>query len=145
MTGYMIFEERILQPTSATGIEPCNSEKIGMLDFLREVKNHAAELPRFSKFCVVGLADVLYNARPDERQKVALEIRSQLSKAAQDLQRKLVSVQIVCKGKLIKGDSLFLEYRSERLPIDSIFGDILKDSDRSGNEYYHASFNLTSG
>lgn len=145
MTGYQIFEEAFLQSNCANGIELYSNEKIGFLDFLREIKNHADELPKFSKFSVVGISELLYSVAPDQRQQIALELRKQLSKAAQSLQKKLVSIQIICKGKLIKGDALYLEYRKERLPMDVIFGDILKQADTNGNEYYHASCNLTSG
>lgn len=145
MTGYQIFDERFLRANSANGIELYCEDKIGFLDFLREVKNHADELPKFSKFSVFGISELLYSVVPNQRRELVLELRKHLSKAAQSLQRKLVSVQIICNGKLVKGDVLYLEYRQERLPIDVIFGDILKQVDSNDNEYYHASFNLTSG
>ena len=57
----------------------------------------------------------------------------------------LRDVQIVCKGKLLRGDSLALKYRDQVLPIDLIFGDLKKQVDAQKNEFYLASFNLTSG
>ena len=115
------------------------------MDFLRDVKHELSELPKFSKYQVVGIDDLLYMTEREERRNVAYDIHRQLGAAAQDLQRKLMDVQIVCKGKLIRGDSLTLKYRDEVLPIDLIFGDLIKQVDAQKNEYYLASFNLTSG
>ena len=144
MPGYQIFEKSYLKNYRANGIEPYPN-KIGILDFLRDVKNQISELPRFSKYQVVGIDDLLYMAEVEERRAVAHDLHRQLGAAAQDLQRKLMDVQIVCKGKLIRGDSLVLKYRDEMLPIDLIFGDLRKEVDAQKNEFYCASFNLTSG
>ena len=144
MPGYQIFEKSYLRTYRANGIEP-HSNKMGILDFLRDVKHEISELPRFSKYQVVGIDDLLYMAEAEERRTVAHDLHRQLGAAAQDLQRKLMDVQIVCKGKLIRGDSLTLKYRDEVLPIDLIFGDLIKQVDAQKNEFYLASFNLTSG
>lgn len=144
MPGYRIFEKRFLKTYKTNGFEQ-NPDKIGFLDFLREVKNYAAELPKFGRYCVVGIDELLYMVEEESRREVAVGIHRQLSSAAQQLERKLLDVQIVCKGKLIRGDVLWLEYRKEKLPIDVIFGDLHKQEDRNGNEFYVAGFNLTSG
>lgn len=144
MPGYQIFEKSYLRTYRANGIEP-HSNKMGILDFLRDVKHEISELPKFSKYQVVGIDDLLYMAEAEERRNVAHNIHRQLGSVAQDLQRKLMDVQIVCKGKLIRGDSLTLKYRDEVLPIDLIFGDLIKQVDAQKNEFYLASFNLTSG
>ncbi|MDP2644385.1 MAG: hypothetical protein Q8P24_05560, partial [Desulfobacterales bacterium] len=59
------------------------------------------------------------------------------------LERKTIEVQIVCKGKLIKGDSLWMEYRGETLPIDSIFGTPITREIR-GFPVFTTGFNLSS-
>lgn len=144
MPGYQIFEKSYLKTYRANGIEP-HPNKMGILDFLRDVKHEISELPRFLKYQVVGIDDLLYMTEAEERRAVAHDLHRQLGAAAQDLQRKLMDVQIVCKGRLIRGDSLALKYRDELLPIDLIFGDLRKQVDSQMNEFYLASFNLTSG
>jgi len=144
MPGYRIFEKKFLKAYKSNGFEQ-NPDKIGFLDFLREVKNYSAELPKFGRYCVVGLDELLYMVEAENRRNVAVDIHRQLSLAAQQLERKLLDVQIVFKGRLIKGDLLWLDYRQERLPIDVIFGDLHKQEDKNGNEFYVAGFNLTSG
>lgn len=144
MPGYRIFEKRFLKQYKADGFEQ-HSNKIGFLDFLREVKNYASDLPKFGQYCVVGIDDLLYMIEPANRTAAAIEIHRQLGSVAQELEHKLLDVQIICKGKLVRGDSLWLQYRNEKLPIDVIFGDLRKQEDRNRNEFYIASFNLTSG
>ena len=45
-------------------------------------------------------------------------------------------------GRLVKGDSLWVEYRGEKLPIDFIFGTPRKQANR-GFPVYTVSFNLS--
>ena len=75
--------------------------------------------------------------------KLSLDIRRSLQSAANDLERKKNEVQIVCKGKLVKGDSFWVEYRGEKLPIDFVFGTPIKQKIR-GFPVYTTSFNLSS-
>jgi len=144
MPGYRIFEKRFLKPYKDNGFEQ-NPDRMGFLNFLREVKNYAAKLPRFGRYCVFGLDELLYAADPENRRSVAADIHRQLGSAAQQLERKQLDVQIVCEGKLVRGDTLWLDYRQERLPIGVVFGDLRKQEDKDGNEFYVAAFNLTSG
>lgn len=144
MPGYRIFEKRFLKPYKDNGFEQ-NPDRMGFLNFLREVKNYAAKLPRFGRYCVFGLDELLYMADAENRRGVAADIHRQLGSAAQQLERKLLDIQIVCEGKLVRGDTLWLDYRQERLPIDVVFGDLHKQEDKDGNEFYVAAFNLTSG
>ena len=74
---------------------------------------------------------------------MALDIRKILQSAANELERKTNEVQIVCKGKLIKGDSLWMEYRGETLPIDFIFGMPITREIR-GFPVFTTGFNLSS-
>ena len=144
MPGYKIFEKSFLKPYRPNGIESYPN-KMGILDFLRDVTNQALELPKFSKYQVVGIDDLLYMTKLEERRELAHNIHRQLGSAAQDLQRRLMDVQVICKGKLIRGDTLSLKYRDELLPLDLVFGDLKKQVDPNSNEFYQASFNLTSG
>lgn len=142
MPGYQLIEQRALQPFKANGIAPF-PEEMGILDFLRELAADEFPFPKFTRLRLVGLEQVLYSAHPDER-NIALEIRHRLQSAAQDLQTRLLQIQVIFQGELKRGDTLWLEYRGQRLPIDYIFGSPLPQTDSLGNRHLNASFNLTS-
>jgi hypothetical protein len=142
MPGYKIFEERFLDTYKEDGIHPSET-KIGLLDFLRELKSGAEAIPKLSSFMVVGVDEVLYQASPGEREQLSLTIHKTLQSAAQTLERKRVEVQICCKGKLFKADSFWLEYRSDKIPLDTIFGTPTK-LDIRGCPVYSVGFNLSS-
>lgn len=141
MPGYEIVESRFLKPFKEEGIDPCEI-KIGFLDFLRELKNAAGDIPRLSSFMVTGIDEVLYMTKPNERISMARAIHKILQSAAQALERKTIQVQIVCKGKLQKGDTLWIEYRGERLPIDYIFASTITNEVR-GIKVYRTGYNLS--
>jgi hypothetical protein len=142
MSGYEIFEQRYLSHFKEDGIKP-NEIKIGFMDFLRELKAGAEGIPRYSSFMVMGIDDVLYLARKDDRRGIIMAIRNTLQSAAGDLERKRMQVQIVCNGRLFKADSFWLEYRDEKLPVDFIFGIPLKQQIRDC-PVYTTGFNLSS-
>ena len=68
------------------------------------------------------MSNLLYLTKREQRRAIALDIHKVLQSAANDLEKKKIEVQIVCKGKLVPGAVLWLEYRGENLPIDYIFG-----------------------
>jgi len=121
MRGYQIFEQRYLNVYHEDGIAPFEI-KIGFLDFLRELKGGADGIRANSSFMVEGIDEVLYQAGADERQEISRTIHKILQSAAQPLHQKNIQVQIICKGKLVKGANFWLEYRGEKLPLDVIFG-----------------------
>ena len=92
---------------------------------------------------VVGIDDILYLAKKEERRDIALDIHKILQSVANELERKTIEVQIICKGKLVKGDSLWIEYRGENLMIDFIFGTPFKHEIR-GLPVFTTGFNLSS-
>ena len=142
MKGYEILEQKYLNIYKKDGIAPYE-KKIGFLDFLRELNAGSEGLSRCSSFMVVGIDDVLYLTKREQRRAIALDIHKVLQSAATDLEKKKIEVQIVCKGRLVKGDSLWVEYRGEKLPIDFIFGTPRKQEIR-GFPVYTVSFNLSS-
>ena len=142
MAGYEIFEQRYLTSFREDGIKP-NEIEIGFLDFLRELNTGSEGIPRYSSFMVTGIDDVLYMARKEDKRNIIMAIRRTLQSSAKDLERKMIQVQIVCKGKLFKADSFWLEYRDEKLPIDFIFGTPLKQQIRDC-PVYTTGFNLSS-
>ncbi|MCD4807181.1 MAG: hypothetical protein K8R13_06360 [Methanococcoides sp.] len=142
MKGYEILEQKYLNIYKKDGIAPYE-KKIGFLDFLRELNAGSEGLSRCSSFMVVGIDDVLYLTKREQRRAIALDIHKVLQSAATDLEKKKIEVQIICKGRLVKGDSLWVEYRGEKLPIDFIFGTPRKQEIR-GFPVYTVSFNLSS-
>ncbi len=142
MKGYEILEQKYLKLYREDGIVPYEI-KIGLLDFLRELTAGSEDLSRCSSYMVVGIDDVLYLAEQEKRHAIALDIHKVLQSAATDLEKKKIEVQIVCKGKLVKGDSFWVEYRGETLPLDFIFGTPRKQEIR-GFPVYTVSFNLSS-
>ena len=124
------------------GIDPYE-EKIGLLDFLQELKAGPEGMVRYSSFMVMGIDDVLYLMNRELRYSIALDIHKVLQFSAKDLERKKIEVQIVCKGKLVPGANLWIEYRGEQLSIDIIFGTPIKQKIR-GFPVYITGFNLSS-
>lgn len=142
MPGYLLIEQSMLTPFKPNGIAPYPNE-IGILDFLRELAADEFPFPQFSELRVLGLEQLLYAPRPDERAH-ALEIRHRLDQAASDLERRLVSVQIVIEGELKHGNTLWSEYRGQRLEIGDIFGMPRPHTDNHGNKIFLCNFHLSS-
>lgn len=141
MTGYQLLEYAVLAPRTPTGVTP-HPGQMGLLDFLRELTGEPFPLPRYAEIRVVGLEEVLFAARPEER-ALALEIHRRLRHAAPELERRLLSVQVVFRGTLVRGDTLWSEFGGSRLPIDRIFGSPPSENDGQGNRFYRTNFNLT--
>ena len=142
MKGYEILEQKYLKLYREDGIAPYEI-KIGLLDFLRELNAGSEGLSRCSSFMVVGIDDVLYLTKREQRRAIALDIHKVLQSAANDLEKKKIEVQIICKGRLVKGDSFWVEYRGETLYLDFIFGTPIK-REIYGFPVYTTSFNLSS-
>ena len=143
MPGYQIVEMGNLTPLKEDGIAAYEN-KIGFLDFLREISQEPLSFPKFHQIQVRGLEEVLFSSRPDD-EKMAIRMHKLLRQGAQQLERKLIEVQIVFHGKIIRGDTFWVEYRNAKLPIGHIFGTPLKQKDSNVNPFYKTNFNLTNG
>lgn len=141
MPGYVVLERALLAPVKSDGIQ-AHPESMGFLDFLRELAAEPFPFPRYAEQRVVGLEEVLFAARPQEA-TLALEIHRRLRQAAPELERRLLSVQVVFRGKLIRGDTLWSEFGGQRLPVGHIFGSPPPQADSRGNRFYAVNFNLT--
>lgn len=97
-----------MKPYNPDGIAPYES-RIGFIDFMREIRNEANDIPRLSSYMVVGIDDVLYLARPEDRHSMARKIHDVLQSGASALHKKNIQVQIICKGRLMRGDTLWIE------------------------------------
>ncbi len=142
MPGYNLMELRTMQPHKARGIVPAENA-IGILDFLRELAEDPLSLPRLTKWQVVGLAEVLFAARPRERE-IAIEIHRLLDRAAGDLERRLLDFQVVIGGEVVRGADMVVRYRGADLPIYLIFNHPDRQEDMNGNAFFHIEFHLSS-
>jgi len=141
MPGYFLLERAGLSERRGDGVEP-SPEELGFLDFLRELAADPFPLPRFAQLRVSGLEEVLFAARPDEI-TLAVEIHRRLRQAAPELERRLLSVQVVFRGKLVRGDTLWSDFNGRRLPAGHIFGSPPSQTDDRGNRFFPVNFNLT--
>ena len=142
MSGYTLIEGTQLAPIEPEGRSP-NIEVYGILDFLRELSDETLPFSKYARLRVVGLEEVLFASRPHDRE-LAVLIHQRLQRAASGLEKKLLSVQVVFQGELRRGDTLWAEYRSVRLPVGAIFDSPLPETDSLGNRFYRVHFNLTS-
>jgi len=143
MPGYQLIEVRNLSPNKNNGVLPYEN-KIGFLDFLREITQEPLPFPKFYRLQVSGLEEVLFAARPYQ-EEMALKIHKLLRQAAQSLEKKLIEVQIIFRGRLMRGENLWVEYRNTKLPIGHIFGSPIRQMDSHGNLFFKTNFNLTNG
>jgi len=142
MPGYKLIEICNLQPHKAKGIVAADNI-VGILDFLRELEQAPFPLPRMSSWQIVGLEEVLFAARPREAE-VAAEIHSRLNNAASDLERRLLDVQVVLTGEVVRGANMTVKYRGSSLPIYMIFNGPHRQEDGNGNAFYPIEFHLSS-
>jgi len=142
MPGYLLIEENALTPSRPNGTTPFPNA-IGILDFLRELAADEFPFPQFSELRILGLEQVLYASRPDDQAR-ALEIRRRLDQSSSNLERRLVSIQIVFEGELHHGNTLWSVYRGQRIEIGDIFGMPRPHTDNHGNKMFLCSFHLSS-
>ena len=115
-----------------------------ILDFIRQISHEVFPFPKYYQIQLTGLEDVLFWSGENERER-ALEIKKKLREYASELERRLINIQIIMQGKIMRGDTMWLEYRGKRLSINLIFGNLNKQTDSNGNSFYITSFNLTNG
>ena len=138
MAGYMLVEERMMQPWKADGV-PRQPHRFGALDYLRELRQEMFQLPGHG-IRVVGLEDVL-RAGKDPPRDVANFIHATMVAKANELESRGGFVQVVFKFKLRYAADLWFEAGLQRISLGPVFGQVRPVHER-GNEYYIASFNL---
>ncbi len=141
MPGYMLMELANMKPHKPMGIVPAENV-IGILDFLRELEEEPFPFSRLSKWQVLGLEEVLFAAHPQE--EIAVEIHTRLNKAASDLERRLLEVQVVFTGEIVRGADTTVRYRGSTLPVHLIFNHPPRREDSHGNSFYPMEFHLSS-
>ena len=118
------------------------AERIGFLDFLRELAGDEPTIPRFWNVTVVGLEEVLFAAAA-EAEALAREMHRRLCNAARTLEKRLADVYVLFRGRLQRGDDLWSEYRGARLLIGHLFGSPPPQTGPDGRRVYFTNFNLT--
>ena len=142
MPGYLLIEERFLRPAKQDGFEP-NPDPMGILDYLRELRQETFSFNEGKRLQVVGLEDVLI-ATGHKEVEVASYIHQILASKANELNSRLgANVQVVFQRALCRADDFWIENGKERISLRGIFGSPEKKSDGNGNEYYLVGFNLT--
>jgi hypothetical protein len=144
MPGYLLFEERFLQPHSPRGF-PANPVRMGFLDFLRELRQEVFPFDRTQKLLLVGLEEVLLAAGIGENLlAVSLEARKILASRANELNSNMGWIQVVFRRPLKRAEDFWFDPGGgRRVSLRPIFGSPVRKSDASGNEYYQVGFNLT--
>jgi hypothetical protein len=142
MPGYHLMETETPIARDDPAVRP--PDRVGLLDFLRELDAEEADVPRFWCVALVGLEEVLYAAGNDA-ETLAWEIHRRLRAAAPQLEKKLATVYVLFRGRLQRGEDLWSDYRGMRIPIGHIFGSPAPQSGADGHRYYFANFNLTQG
>lgn len=142
MPGYRLIEIANMQPHKARGIVPAGNV-IGLLDFLRELEQDPFPFPKLSRWQLVGVEEVLFAARPAEDQ-IAAEIHARLNNAASDLEKRLLEVQVILTGEIVRGAQMTVRYRGAALPLYVIFNGPRRQEDTNGNSFYWIEFHLSS-
>ena len=140
MAGYMLVEERMMQPSKAGGVPP-HPVRYGLLDYLRELRQEVFPFPRGHRMQVVGLDDVL-RAAGDPPREVAGFIHATMVEKASELERMGGFVQVVFKSKLHHADDFWFEFGTRRISLRPIFGRV-QPVHQHGSEFFLASFNLS--
>lgn len=144
MPGYLLVEQKSLTPPMPQGKGiPANSQRIGFLDFLRDLEKEDLPYNENTQLLVVGLEEVLLAARPD-MESVAKQIRNALQSSANRLSNSYCSdIQIVFRQPLQSGHKLIVKHVTQDIPIFLIFGSPTPE-EIHGQMIYRASFNRSS-
>lgn len=142
MPGYLLIEERYLRPAKQDGFE-ANPEPMGILDYLRELRQETFPFNEGKRLRIVGLEDVLI-AAGEKQTEVDAFIHQILVGKANELNSLLgTTVQVVFQRPLCRADDFWIEIGRTRISLRGVFGSPDKKSDQNGNEYYLVGFNLT--
>ena len=115
MAGYLLVEERMMQPAKAGGVPP-HPVRYGLLDYLRELRQEVFPFPAGHRIRVVGLEDVL-RAAGDPPREVASFIHATMVAKAIELERMGGFVQVVFKSRLHHADDFWFEVGTRRISL----------------------------
>ena len=143
MSGYMLIEEGMMQPHRPNGIRP-NPVRMGILEYVRELRHEVFPFDQEHKLMVVGLEEVLLAAGP-RLMEVSLRMRRFLTARANELDAANIGwVQMVFRRHLSRAQDLWLELGGgKHISLGPIIDSPPRITDASGNDYYTVGFNLT--
>jgi hypothetical protein len=143
MPGYHLIEERMLQPYNPDGIAP-HPERLGFLDYMRELRQEQFPFPRSHKLMVVGLEEVLL-AAGDHLDEVEGFIHDTMARRANELDAVMsANVQVVFRSPLQRADDFWARAGiNGHLSLRCIFGSPSRQHGPNGTEFYFVGFNLT--
>lgn len=142
MAGYLLIEEKMFQPYKSDGFPP-NPDCLGLLDYLRELRQEVLPFAQGQRLRIVGVEDVML-AAGDNLGEVAAFIHDTMAAKANELTARFANVQVVFRYPLRQADDLWIEAGLDKhLSLRRIFDSPHRQVDRSGNEYYFVGFNLT--
>ena len=144
MPGYLLIYQGMLKPYRPQGFEP-NPMKMGILDFMRELRQEVFPFTREHKLRVVGLEEVLIAAGPDPNLlEVSLFIRHILTTKANELEANMGWIQVIFRNPLRRESNFWFEPGArQRITLRPIFSSPVPFVNGSGNECYQVGFNLT--
>lgn len=143
MSGYILIEQGMMRPHKPNGIRP-NPIRIGMLDYIRELRQEVFPFNQEHQLMIVGLEDVLVAAEPRVLE-VSLRIRKILASKACELDAaNLGLVQVVFRRHLTRAHEFWFELGGgKQIKLGPIFDSPMRETDSLGNDYYRVGFNLT--
>jgi len=142
MAGYILLEEKQMQPFKPKGFPP-NLVQIGFLDYMRELRQETFPFPEGHKLLVVGLEEVLITAG-DQLPEVEAFIHDALARKANELNAYRINVQIVFRRALKSAQDFWFELGGgKKVSLRLIFDSPPIKSDFAGNEFYFVGYNLT--
>jgi hypothetical protein len=140
MPNYLLMEEKMLQPYRPQGFPP-NPMRIGILDYLRELRQEVFPFDRENRLRIVGLEEVLL-ASGDNFLEVSLYIRKILTGKANELEANMGNIQFIFRYHLNRADDFWFEAgANRRITLRHIFGSPMREN--NGAEFYRVGFNLT--
>ncbi len=142
MSGYILLEEKQMQPFKPKGFPP-NPVRMGFLDYMRELRQETFPFPEGHKLLVVGLEEVLIVA-DDHLQEVEAFVHDTLARKANELNAYRINVQIVFRRALKSAQDFWFELGGgKKISLRLIFDSPPIKSDFAGNEFYFVGYNLT--
>lgn len=141
MAGYLLLHESMLQPNKRNGFAP-HPHRLGLLDYLRDLRQDVFPFSPNQKICIVGVEDVLL-AAGDDVEDVMSYIHRIMSSRARELEQMGGFVQVIFRRRLIRADDFWFEHGAQRISLRRLFDSPQRQVDRIGNEYYTVGFNLT--
>ncbi|MDR4485404.1 MAG: hypothetical protein R3B95_19765 [Nitrospirales bacterium] len=142
MPGYRLVEERMLQPFQSEGLVP-HPNRMGFLDYMRELRQDQFPFPSGYPLLVVGLEDVLL-AAGTHLPEVASFIHRTLVRRANELDSLNIQVQLLFTYSLHLADDFWIAPGvPPRLSLRSIFGRPRRCPLGGSAEFFFVGFNLT--